>query len=89
MSYRVDYIGASWCKVCKIIFPDLERLLTEYSIPLKTFDVDLDNLEDIKKVPTVRLYKDDTLIKEIVTEHLKALKSELVVMGGIKLNMEF
>jgi thiol-disulfide isomerase/thioredoxin len=89
MSYRVDYIGATWCKVCKIVFPELERLLKEYSIPLKTFDVDLDNLEDIKKVPTVRLFKDDSLVKEIVTEHVKTLKNELALTKGVELDKDF
>lgn len=89
MSYRVDYIGATWCKVCKTVKPEIERLSKEYDITVKLMDVDEDQLEDIKKVPTVRLYKDDVLVKEIVTEHVKGLNTELALTKGVKLDEDF
>jgi hypothetical protein len=76
MSIRVTYIGASWCKVCVTVKPEIEKITGGFSIPLTVLDVD-DGV-DIKKVPTVRIYKDDVLVKEIVTGHVAALMETLI-----------
>jgi thiol-disulfide isomerase/thioredoxin len=59
MSYKIIYIGASWCKTCKEIKPATESLATQFSIPLTIldYDADLDESEQaaIKKVPTIRI----------------------------------
>jgi hypothetical protein len=89
MSYRVDYIGATWCKVCVTVKPEIEKLAKNYDIAVKLMDVDDDNLEDIKKVPTVRLYKDDILVKEFVTDHVKALTKELALTKSVELDKDF
>jgi len=89
MSYRVDYIGATWCKVCVTVKPEIEKLGKEYDITVKLMDVDADQLDDIKKVPTVRLYKDDVLISEIITEHVKTLTKELALTKKVELDKDF
>lgn len=89
MSYRVDYIGATWCKVCHTVLPEVQRLLKEYNIPLKIYDVDEDKIEDVSKVPTVRLYKDDILVKTITTEHVKTLRTEVALTQSVKLDADF
>jgi thiol-disulfide isomerase/thioredoxin len=89
MSYRVDYIGATWCKVCVVVKPEIEKLAKNYDIAIKLMDVDDDNIEDIKKVPTVRLYKDDVLVKEFVTEHVKSLNTELALTKKVTLDEDF
>jgi len=89
MSYRVDYIGATWCKVCHTVLPEIQKLLNLYDISLKTYDVDVDKIEDVSKVPTVRLYKDDVLVKTITTEHVKTLRTELALTQSVKLDADF
>ena len=89
MSYRVDYIGATWCKVCITVKPEVEKLAKEYEATLNLLDVDNDQLDDIKKVPTVRLYKDDVLVKEIITEHVKSLTKELALTKKVELDKDF
>ena len=89
MSYRVDYIGATWCKVCITVKPEVEKLAKEYDINVKLMDVDNDQLDDIKKVPTVRLYKDNVLVKEIITEHVKSLTKELALTKKVELDKDF
>jgi thiol-disulfide isomerase/thioredoxin len=89
MSYRVDYIGATWCKVCHTVLPEIQKLLNLYDISLKTYDVDVDKIEDVSKVPTVRLYKDDVLMKTITTEHVKTLRTELALTQSVKLDADF
>jgi hypothetical protein len=89
MSYRVEYIGATWCKVCKTVKPEVEQLAKMHDVVVRLMDVDEDKLENIKKVPTVRLYKDDVLVKEFVTEHVKGLKTELALTKAVELDADF
>lgn len=84
MSIRVTYIGASWCKVCVTVKPEVEKITTGFSVPLTVMNADDDGVE-VTKVPTVRVYKDDVLLKEIVTGHVAALRSELE--AGVKVTI--
>jgi hypothetical protein len=88
MSFRVTYIGASWCKVCVIVKPDIEKITAGFNVPLTILDADDDGVE-VTKVPTVRLYKDDRLVKEIVTGHVGALRLELESGKGISMVEDF
>jgi len=88
MSIRVTYIGASWCKVCVTVKPEVEKITSGFSVPLTVQDADDDGIE-VTKVPTVRVYKDDVLVKEIVTGHVAALRSELEAGKGLSLVEDF
>jgi len=60
MTYQITYIGAKWCKACKIVQPQIEELAKKYGIPVKLLDYDTMEEEqkaDVGKVPTVYLYK--------------------------------
>ena len=89
MSLRVDYIGATWCKVCVTVKPEIEKLAKDFGVELKIYDADTmgDDMPD--KVPTVRLFKNDVLVKEIVTKHTATLNGVLVLEKGIVLNADF
>ena len=76
MSIRVTYVGASWCKVCVKVKPEVEKITGGFAIPLSVVDVGDDC--DVKMVPTVRIYKDEVLVKEIVTGHVAALLETLI-----------
>jgi hypothetical protein len=88
MSIRVTYIGASWCKVCVTVKPEIEKITTGFSVPLTVMDADDEGVE-VTKVPTLRLYKDDVLMKEIVTGHVAALRSELESSKGVAIVEDF
>jgi thiol-disulfide isomerase/thioredoxin len=89
MSLRIDYIGATWCKVCVTVKPEIEKLAKDFGVTLKIYDADTmgDDMPD--KVPTVRLFKNDVLVKEIVTKHTATLNEFLVVEKGLVLNADF
>lgn len=84
----MTYIGATWCKVCHVVKPEIEKVVTGFSVPLTVLDADDDGV-DVTKVPTVRLYKDDVLIKEIVTGHVASLKAELESGKGVVISEDF
>ena len=88
MSFRVTYIGATWCKVCVIVKPEIEKMTAGFGVPLTVLDAD-DDGADVSKVPTLRVYKDDVLYKEIVTGHVSALRHELESGKGICVDAHF
>jgi thiol-disulfide isomerase/thioredoxin len=60
MTYEITYIGAKWCKACKIVQPQIEDLAKKYGVPVKHIDYDEmeeEEQKDVGKVPTVYLYK--------------------------------
>ncbi len=79
-SFSIVYIGATWCSTCKVIKPKTEELAKKFSVPLTILD--LDDLEDeekasIRKVPTLRVFKDDTMIAEYVAKQVESLQTWL------------
>lgn len=89
MSLRIDYIGAKWCKVCVTVKPAIEKLAKDFGVTLAVFDADTMEHDSPNKVPTVRLFKDDVLVKEITTKHVDGLQDLLTVEKGVVLNDEF
>jgi len=88
MSLSVQYIGASWCKVCVTVKPDVEKICTGFNVPLAILDADEDAVE-VSKVPTLRLYLGPTMVKEITTGHVVALRAELEGRKGLILDSDF
>ena len=67
MSCSVLYVGATWCKTCKTILPQIEDLCKKFQVSLKKKDLDEDctdeEKETIRKVPTIFLYANDKVTK--------------------------
>jgi thiol-disulfide isomerase/thioredoxin len=89
MSLRVDYIGAKWCKVCVTVKPAIEKMAKDFGVTLALYDADDMGDDSPSKVPTVRLFKDDVLVREIVTKHIDSLQDLLTVEKGLVMNDEF
>ena len=83
MALRIDYIGATWCKVCVIVKPGVENLSKSFNIPLTVLDVDDIDEDEVTKVPTVRVWLDNKKVSEITTKHIDELKSLLIGMKGL------
>lgn len=66
MSCSIVYIGATWCKTCKVIKPALEELAKRFQVEFIVKDLDEDFTEEekseITKVPTVRLLKGEHVV---------------------------
>jgi len=78
---EIQYIGAKWCSTCKTIKPATEALAKRFAISLRCFDLDEDLTEDekdtIKKVPTLRIFKDGRQVEEYNTNQVKSLEAYL------------
>ena len=87
MAYTLVYIGATWCGTCKTIKPALEELCKKFSVPMKVLDYDKDltddEMEEIKKVPTVRITVDG---KQVVEYNIQQVAStEMWFTTNVKL----
>lgn len=89
MALRIDYIGASWCKVCIVVKPEVELVARSFNVPISVMDADEIEDDSVTKVPTLRVYKDDKLVSEIITKHVDSLKALLQTMGTLVVTDDF
>lgn len=93
MGERVEYYGATWCKVCIEIKPALSKLCTDLGIRFVEYDIDElegdERVVDIKKVPTVRVFQKDVKIDEITTNHVNSIKTVLSKFKTVVLTDDF
>jgi len=87
MSFSIKYIGAAWCGPCKTIKPAVSLISHKFAIPL-TF-TECDEMEqsernELIKLPTIRVYKDDILVLEITSNHTATL--ELWLREHVRVN---
>ena len=93
MSVEVVYIGAAWCATCKTIKPAIEELCRKFSVPMKILDYDKDlddeEQEAIKKVPTLRICKDGTQVAEYNVNQVASVEAWLVENSAIGVSDDF
>jgi len=90
MAVSVTYIGATWCKTCKTIKPQIEATCKKFKIPLEVKDYDEDCTEEdkteIKKVPTIRIRKADTIVATYDINQVES--TELWLRANVSLEKE-
>jgi len=95
MSYSIEYFGAPWCKVCGDVKPLLVQLAASLGVAFNEYDIDDLNAAgdpkgaDIKKLPTVRLFKDGVLADTIVTKHVDSVKALLAAAAKVVITDDF
>jgi thiol-disulfide isomerase/thioredoxin len=79
--YELEYIGATWCAPCKVVKPKVQEQAARYAIPIKMYDIDEDvekiDVDAVKKLPTLRVLKDGTVVAEFITQHNAQLEEFL------------
>lgn len=71
--------GATWCGMCKVVKPKMERLSNE-NPDVKFVYVDAENfplsrdLADIENLPTIAGFKNGKLIRQLATSKEEAIK---------------
>ena len=90
MSITIEYIGAAWCSTCKVIKPKTEELAKKFTVPLNCRDYDKDLSEEeqaeIKKVPTLRIFKNGEKVAEYVIRQVELL--EVWLQGNVPLTTD-
>jgi len=93
MSYTIEYFGATWCKVCVDVKPALKTLAADVGVPFTEYDIDEmegdAKVADIKKLPTVRIFKDGALVETVVTKHVDSVKTTLAQVTKVVLTDDF
>ncbi len=87
MSIRIEYIGATWCAPCRTTKPLISVLAYKFACRLDEYEYDEMEEEQrstILKLPTVRIWKDSVLVKEITTQHADML--ELWLRSNVRVN---
>lgn len=80
MNTSIVYIGATWCKTCKVIGPATEELAKRFQIPLTTLDIEEVPEEDkdsITKVPTIRIFQNKEKVAEWNVKQIESLTTWL------------
>ena len=77
----IKYVGASWCKPCKVVKPDVIKLCERFkvSLTIKDYDDDLTEKEqnEITKLPSIFIYDEKTQVNLITTNHIEQLSEFL------------
>ena len=93
MSIVIEYYGAPWCKVCNDVKPDMKKLVADFGVEFAEYDIDElegnERVADIKKIPTVRIYKDKALVETIITKHIDSVKGSLSKLKTVVLTDDF
>jgi thiol-disulfide isomerase/thioredoxin len=69
----VEYVKAEWCKVCKVLLPEIEELSKKFNVELIVHDYDdMDEEEksQIKNLPAITILKGGE-VQERMTENKK------------------
>jgi len=88
MSLSVSYVRAEWCKVCKVLLPEVEVMCKKFGVPLTVLDLEEMSEEEqaeITSLPCVTVLengKPKEVIKEKKKERLEELLSASVSLDG-------
>jgi len=91
MSLRVEYVKAEWCKICKVLLPDVEAMCTKFQVELKILaleDMDDEEQAEIKSLPLVTVYEGDT-VKEVIKEKKKERLYEILSAAAVQMVIDF
>lgn len=85
VEYVIHYIGAKWCATCKTIGPEVKQLAKKFQVPCEEFDYDtMEYNDDITKVPTIRMYAQETKVAEWNVNQVKSLQDWLMTHVNVK-----
>jgi len=83
----VSYVRAEWCKVCKVLLPEVEVMCKKFGVPLTILDLEDmsdDEQAEISSLPCVTVLengKPKEVIKEKKKERLAEILSESMKIG--------
>ena len=87
MSLSVTYVRAEWCKVCKVLLPEVQLMCKKFAVPLLVLDLEEmsdDEQAEITSLPCVTVLengKPKEVIKEKKKERLEEILAASVISG--------
>ena len=87
MSLSVTYVRAEWCKVCKVLLPEIQLMCKKFAVPLLVLDLEEmsdDEQAEITSLPCVTVLengKPKEVIKEKKKERLEEILAASVISG--------
>ncbi len=89
----IKYVGASWCKPCKLVKPEVINLCKQFNIELTIIDYDDDltteEQENITKLPSIFILDDGKEVKRITTNHVETFTQFLIDAFGVGKDEDF
>jgi len=90
MSLSVSYVRAEWCKVCKVLLPEVEIMCKKFGVPLTVLDLEEMSEEEqaeITSLPCVTVLENGKP-KEVIKEKKKERLEELL-SASVSLDEDF
>ena len=87
MSLSVSYVRAEWCKVCKVLLPEVVAMCKKFAVPLTVLDLEEMSEEeqaDITSLPCVTVLengKPKETLRERKKERLEEILAASVVIS--------
>ena len=87
MSLSVSYVRAEWCKVCKVLLPEVVAMCKKFGVPLMVLDLEEMSEEeqaDITSLPFVTVLengKPKETLRERKKERLEEILAASVVIS--------
>ena len=91
MSLSVRYVRAEWCKVCKVLLPEIQLMCKKFAVPLAVLDLEEMSEEEqaeITSLPCVTVLENG-MPKEVIKEKKKERLEEILAASVIVGETEF
>jgi thiol-disulfide isomerase/thioredoxin len=91
MSLSVTYVRAEWCKVCKVLLPDVVAMCKKFAVPLEVKDLEDMSEEEqanILSLPCVTVLENG-LPKEVIKEKKKERLEEILSASVVNISTDF
>jgi thioredoxin 1 len=77
---------ADWCRPCKRLAPELDKLSVKYSDTIKFYKLDIDKINDMgididipETIPTILYYKNNEEIERLSTSDIKTIENNFIL----------
>ena len=91
MSLSVTYVRAEWCKVCKVLLPEIQLMCKKFAVPLAVLDLEEMSEEEQADITSLRCLTvlENGMPKEVIKEKKKERLEEILAASVIVGETEF
>ena len=91
MSLSVTYVRAEWCKVCKVLLPEIQLMCKKFAVPLAVLDLEEMSEEEQAEITSLPCLTalENGMPKEVIKEKKKERLEEILAASVIVGETEF